>query len=278
MAVEAKVAVLGSRAVLRVSGAEVRTWLQGLVTNDVETIPAGQARFAALLTPQGKIITDFFVVPDGDGLLIDCAADQAGALAKRLAMYKLRAQVSISDVSGSLCVAAGWDGEPPAASQARIFDDPRDARLGWRAIAPAQEMDHLGVPASESEWHAHRIACGVPQGGLDFAWGDTFPHEANMDLLHGVDFHKGCYVGQEVVSRVQHRGLARKRVAQVRIESGAPLPGAEITAGETAIGVMGSSANGTGLALLRLDKVEDALAAGRELSATGAVLSVVLRS
>lgn len=273
----AKVAVLGSRGVLRVSGAEVRTWLQGLVTNDVETIPAGQARFAAILTPQGKIIADFFVAPDGDGLLIDCAADQAGALAKRLAMYKLRAQVSISDVSASLCVAAGWDGEPPALSQARIFDDPRDARLGWRAIGPAQEIERLGAPASESEWHAHRIACGIPQGGADFAWGDTFPHEANMDRLNGVDFHKGCYVGQEVVSRVQHRGLARKRIAQVRIESGAAEPGAEITAGEMAVGVMGSSANGDGLALLRLDKVEDALAAGRGLCAPGATLSVVLR-
>lgn len=273
----AKAAVLGSRGVLRVSGPDARAWLQGLVTNDVEAIPAGGARFAALLTPQGKIIADFIVVPDGNGLLLDCAADQAGALAKRLAMYKLRAQIAISDVSGSLAVAAGWDGDPPPAINGRVFDDPRDARLGWRAIAAPHELERIGEAAAESDWHAHRIACGVPQGGIDFAWGDTFPHEANMDRLQGVDFHKGCYVGQEVVSRVQHRGLARKRIAQVRIEGAAPSVGTEVIAGETPVGVMGSSANGAGLALLRLDKVEEALAAGRGLSAHGASLSVVLR-
>ena len=273
----AKVAVLGSRAVLRVSGPDARAWLQGLVTNDVETIPAGQARFAALLTPQGKIIADFLVAPDGDGLLLDCAADQAGALAKRLAMYRLRAQIEIGDVSGSLAVAAGWDGEAPPALNGRIFDDPRDARLGWRAIAAPDALERLGQPADESDWHAHRIACGVPQGGVDFVWGDTFPHEANMDRLHGVDFHKGCYVGQEVVSRVQHRGLARKRVTPVRIERGAAAAGDEVLAGDMAVGVMGSCADGAGLALLRLDKVEEALAAGREISTPGAVLSVVLR-
>lgn len=271
---EAKVALLTGRAVLRISGAEARSWLQGLVTNDVEHIASGQARFAAFLTPQGKIIADFFVTPDGEGLLLDCAAELAGPLAKRLSLYKLRAQVSISDVSGSLCVAAGWGGPGPAVSQGRIFDDPRDARLGWRAIAPPSEIDKLGQAATESEWQAHRIACGAPEGGVDFVWGDTFPHEANMDRLNGVDFKKGCYVGQEVVSRVQHRGLARKRVAPVDIDGPAPPVGAEIFAGEIAVGVMGSSAGATGLALLRLDKVDNARAAGRALTTQGAVLTV----
>lgn len=273
---EAKIAVLGSRAVLRVGGADARAWLQGLVTNDVEHIPPGEARFAALLTPQGKIVADFLIVPDGDGLLIDCAADQAQALARRLAMYRLRANVEISPVA-SLAVAAGWGGPPPAASKGRIFDDPRDPRLGWRAIAAHDELERLGEPASESEWHAHRIACGAPEGGRDFAWNDAFPHDANMDLLHGIDFKKGCYVGQEVVSRVQHRGLARKRVAIVRLEGRPPPPGAEIRAGDVAVGAMGSSAGGTGLAMLRLDKVDDAQAAGRALAAEGASISVVLR-
>ncbi|MDP2356711.1 MAG: folate-binding protein [Beijerinckiaceae bacterium] len=272
---EAKVALLGARAVLRISGADARTWLQGLVTNDVEHIAAGEARFAAFLTPQGKIIADFFIVPDGDGLLLDCAADAAAGLAKRLTMYKLRAQVAVSDVSGSLAVAAGWGGPGPLATQGRIFDDPRDARLGWRVIAPPSEIEKLGEPASESEWQAHRIACGTPEGGVDFVWGDTFPHEANMDRLNGIDFKKGCYVGQEVVSRVQHRGLARKRVSQVRITGAAPPPGTEVFAGDIAIGVMGSSAGGAGLALLRLDKAEDARAGGRALTAQDATLSVI---
>jgi folate-binding protein YgfZ len=271
---EAKVALLGARAVLRISGADARSWLQGLVTNDVEHIASGEARFAGFLTPQGKIIADFFIVPDGDGLLLDCAAEHAGPLAKRLTMYKLRAQVSISDVSGSLAVAAGWGAPGPMVSQGRIFDDPRDSRLGWRAIAPASEIEKLGEPASISDWQAHRIACGAPEGGADFVWGDTFPHEANMDRLNGIDFKKGCYVGQEVVSRVQHRGLARKRVAQVSITGPAPPMGSEIFAGDMAVGVMGSSAGAAGLALLRLDKVEDARAAGRALTTAGAVLSV----
>jgi folate-binding protein YgfZ len=270
-AADAKVAVLWSRALLRVSGPEARSWLQGLVTNDVADIAPGQARFAALLTPQGKIISDFFVVGDGDGLLIDCAADQAAALA----MYKLRAQVAIGEVGGSLAVAALWDGTPPAASQGRIFEDPRDPGLGWRAIGPHDELERLGEPAAESQWQAHRIACGVPEGGQDFAWGDTFPHEANMDRLNGIDFAKGCYVGQEVVSRVQHRGLARKRVTPVRIEGGAPPPGADIRAGDVTVGVMGSSADGLGLALLRLDRAEEALAGGQALRAHDANLFLI---
>ncbi len=271
---EAKVALLGGRAVLRISGADARTWLQGLVTNDVEHIAAGEARFAAFLTPQGKIIADFFIVPDGDGLLLDCAAELSSALAKRLSMYKLRAQVAISDVSGSLAVAAGWGGPSPLAAQGRIFDDPRDSRLGWRAIAPPSEIEKLGEAASISDWQAHRIACAAPEGGVDFVWGDTFPHEANMDRLNGIDFKKGCYVGQEVVSRVQHRGLARKRVAQVQVTGPAPPVGSEILAGDIVIGVMGSSVGAAGLALLRLDKAEDARAAGRALTAQGATLSV----
>ncbi len=271
---ETKVALLGARGVLRISGADARTWLQGLVTNDVEHIATSGARFAAFLTPQGKIIADFFIVPDGDGLLLDCAAQLAGQLAKRLTMYKLRALVVISDVSGSLAVAAGWGGPGPLAAQGRIFDDPRDSRLGWRAIAPPGEIEKLGEPASESDWQAHRIACGAPEGGVDFVWSDTFPHEANMDRLNGIDFKKGCYVGQEVVSRVQHRGLARKRVAQVSITGPTPQVGSEIFAGDIAIGVMGSSAGAAGLALLRLDKVDDARAAGRPLTTQGATLSV----
>ena len=129
----------------------------------------------------------------------------------------------------------------------------------WRVIAPPAELNSLEPSDAESDYDAHRIACGAPQGGRDFAWGDTFPHEANMDRLHGVDFRKGCYVGQEVVSRVEHRGLARKRIVRVSLEGAAP-EGEAVRAGDIAVGVMGSSAAGLGLALLRLDKVEEATA------------------
>lgn len=260
-----KYAVLASRGVVRVGGADARGWLQGLVTNDVESLPAGEARFAALLSPQGKILFDFFVIPDGDGLLIDCAADQIGPLLRRLAMYKLRAQATLADVSSALGVAAAWGGEPPAAAQGRVFADPRDPRLGWRALAPMAELEKLGEPAAEADWRAHRIACGVPEGGADFAWGDVFPHEANMDRLHGIDFRKGCYVGQEVVSRVQHRGLARKRFCAATLDAPAPAPGTDVTAGDAVVGTLAGSAGAFALALLRLDKVDDARAAGLTL-------------
>lgn len=273
-------AILGSRGILRIAGPDAREWLQGLVTNDVEHLgmQAGpyEARFAALLSPQGKILFDFFVAPDADGLLLDCAADQAQALARRLAMYKLRSRIEIADLGGSLAVAAIWgEGEPPAFAQGRIFADPRTPAMGWRMIAPPSGLEVLGNNG-EAAYEAHRIACAIPRGGLDFAWGDAFPHEANMDRLHGIDFRKGCYVGQEVVSRVEHRGLARKRIVGVRLDGPAPEIGAEIHAGEIAIGAMGSSAGEvgsawTGLAMLRLDRAQEARAAGVALTcgATG---------
>jgi tRNA-modifying protein YgfZ len=266
-------ALLTSRAVLRLSGRDCRTWLQGLVTSDVETLEPQQARFAALLTPQGKIIADFIVVRDGDSLLLDCDQAIAPTLAKRLAIYKLRADVAIADVSSQLGVAVFWNGEPPAVSQGVVFSDPRDAALGWRMIAPPAELDTFGAdPESADAWHAHRIALGVGEGGVDFPYGDTFPHEANMDLLHGVDFKKGCYVGQEVVSRVEHRGNARKRIAKVLYDGAAPSAGTEIVANGVTIGVAGSHAGATGLALLRIDKADDALAAGHTMSANGVSL------
>ncbi len=270
-----KYAVLGSRAMLRLAGPDARQWLQGLVTNDVESLGSGEARFAALLSPQGKILFDFFVTPDADGLLIDCPAREAAALTRRLGMYKLRAQVAVTDVSASLSVAVIWGGEPPPVLQGRMFADPRDARLGWRAIGPASDLEALGEPASEGEWRAHRIACGVPEGGVDYAFGETFPHEANMDLLNGVDFRKGCYVGQEVVSRVQHRGLARKRITKVRIDGTPPDGGGDIVAGEVVVGSLVASAGADGLAMLRLDKAAEAAESGRALRCGGAMVTVV---
>ncbi|MDT2019744.1 folate-binding protein [Methylocella sp. CPCC 101449] len=262
--------LLTGRAVLRVTGRDSRDFLNNLVTSDIEKLQPGEGRFAALLTPQGKILFDFFVVPDGDGLLIDCNAAQAADLAKRLGFYKLRADVRIADESAALAVAA-WAQEPPP-GQALAFRDPRHEGLGWRVIGPPDELDQMGVEAGgEEAYAARRIALGVPEGGADFAYGDAFPHEANMDRLHGVDFRKGCYIGQEVVSRVEHRGTARKRIVRVGFTGSAPARGSDVRIGDIAIGQMGSSSGEQGLALLRLDRLDDAAA---PVAADGVTLSV----
>jgi len=267
-----KAALLEDRGVVRVSGADATGFLQGLLTNDVERLKASQARYAALLSPQAKILFDMIVVsePDGDGpaYLLDCAAAQAADLAKRLGFYKLRSKAAIADESADRAVVAFWGGEPEHDPGAIVYADPRDPRLGWRAILPRAKAVAIGSQ-HVSEYEGLRIGVGAPKGGIDFAYGDTFPHDANFDLLQGVDFDKGGYVGQEVVSRMKHRGTARKRIARVKTAGPAPAPGTPILDRELAVGTLGSSSGREALALLRLDRIEDATAAGRTLSAGG---------
>ena len=267
-----RAAFLDDRGVVRVSGEDAAPFLQGLLTNDVLTLGAGEPRYAALLSPQGKILFDFLVVrapaDAGAAFLIDCAAAQAGDLVKRLAMYKLRAKVAIADESADHGVIAYWQGEPENAPGGVFYADPRVPALGLRAILPRAKALAVGE-ASVGEYEALRISLGVPKGGVDFAYSEAFPHDADMDLFHGLDFEKGCYVGQEVVSRMKHRGEARKRVVRVRLTGEAPVPGAPVADGELPVGVLGSSSGRHALALLRLDRVEDAKAAGRTLSAGG---------
>ena len=272
-----KAAMLEDRGVISVSGVDATSFLQGLLTNDVERLHPSEARYAALLTPQGKILFDMIVVrtPDGDdpSYLIDCAAAQAADLAKRLGFYKLRAKVTIVDQSAGRAVAAFWGEMPPRIDDGLLFADPRDTRLGWRAILPRPVAAAVGLEHVD-EYEGLRIAVGAPKGGLDFAYADAFPHDANLDLLHGVDFDKGCYVGQEVVSRMKHRGTARKRVARVKLAGPAPAPGTPVLDRELAVGALGSSSGREALALLRLDRAEEAKAAGRTLSAGGVGLAL----
>jgi folate-binding protein YgfZ len=272
-----KTASLPDRGVVSVSGADSAGFLQGLLTNDVEGLAPGEARYAALLTPQGKILFDMIVVRAQDAggavFLIDCGAAQAANLAKRLSFYKLRAKVAIADESAARAVAAFWGGEPGAIEGGLVYADPRDPRLGWRAILPRPIADGVG-PEHAGEYEGLRIGVVAPKGGVDFAYGDAFPHDANLDLLHGVDFDKGCYVGQEVVSRMKHRGTARRRIARVKLAGPPPAPGAPVMDRELAVGMLGSSSGREALALLRLDRVEDAASAGRTLSADGVVLTL----
>jgi folate-binding protein YgfZ len=272
-----KAALLPDRGVVKVSGNDARDFLNGLVTTDVTLLRPGLGRFGALLTPQGKITTDFLITEapsgHGGGFLIDCPRALAQGLADKLGFYKLRAKVTIENLSDSLGVLAAWDGDP-ALKPDLAFADPRSAALGWRILVPdelAQKAaDLIGAEMVDSAaYDAHRIASGVPRGGLDFIYGDAFPHETNMDRLHGVDFDKGCYVGQEVVSRMQHRGTARTRTVRIILDGPAPEPGAAILAGDKSVGTMGSAAGQSGLALIRIDRVADALDAAIPLTSGG---------
>jgi folate-binding protein YgfZ len=265
-------AFLEDRGVVRVSGEDAASFLQGVLTNDVEKLPPREARYAALLTPQGKILFDALVtrLPAGSGaaFLMDCSGVQAADLAKRLSFYKLRAKVTIADESADHGVLAYWGGEPENAPGAIVYADPRAAGLGHREILPRAKAAAIGE-ASRAAYDALRISLGVPSGGMDFPYADTFPHEANMDALRGVDFEKGCYVGQEVVSRMKHRGGPRKRVVRVMLAGEAPAPGTPVLDGELGVGTLGSASGRRALALLRLDRAEEARAAGRGLSAGG---------
>jgi len=269
-----KAALLPERGVIKVIGNDARKFLHGLVTADVLEAAPGTARFCALLTPQGKIIADFFVTeaPQAErgGFFLDIPRALATTLVEKLNLYKLRAKILIEDLSEILGVLAAWDGESTT-KQGLSYADPRLRALGFRVMIPphraAAAASELGaVLVSAEEYEAHRIALGVPRGGLDFAYGDAFPHEADMDQLGGVDFAKGCYVGQEVVSRIEHRGIARTRAVALRYDGAPPESGAPITAGERQVGTMGSAARGRGIALIRLDRVAEAeqaaLAAG----------------
>ncbi len=272
-----KAALLPDRGVVKVSGEDARNFLNGLVTTDVTKLAPGQGRFGALLTPQGKIIVDFLITeaPEGHGggFLIDCPRPLAQPLADKLGFYKLRAKVAVENLSDSLGVIAAWGGDP-AIKPDLAFPDPRDAALGWRILAPqelAQKVaDLVGAALVDAaDYEAHRIAAGVPRGGLDFMYNDAFPHETNMDRLNGVDFDKGCYVGQEVVSRMQHRGTARTRTVRVTLDGAPPEAGTTVMAGDKNVGTMGSTSGQNGLALIRTDRVADALEAGAQLTAGG---------
>jgi len=272
-----KAALLPDRGVVKVAGEDARPFLHGLLSANILTLAPGAARFCALLSPQGKIFADFIIVEaparEGGGFFLDVPADLASPLVDKLNLYKLRSRVVVENLSEVLGVLAAWDGTgttPIGLS----YPDPRLAALGLRVMLPphratdaAAELGAVFVAASEYE--AHRIALGVPRGGVDFTYGDAFPHETDMDQLGGVDFTKGCYVGQEVVSRIEHRGIARTRVLPVRYQGSAPRPGEPIMSGQRQIGTMGSSSRGHGLALLRIDRMADALRDGEPFLAAG---------
>ncbi|MGH1418440.1 MAG: YgfZ/GcvT domain-containing protein [Hyphomicrobiaceae bacterium] len=280
--------LLSDRGVLLISGSDAAAFLQNIITSDLDNVTAGQAIYSALLTPQGKILFDFFLIPAGEAFLIDAPASEIPALLKRLAMYRLRSDVEIADVSKAFVIEATWAGMRPTQDlEPILYQDPRHRDLGQRAIVTraqqeagetdgAKEDPNLIFNATLQAYDAHRIDLGIPQGGKDFKFGDVFPHDALLDQLHGVSFAKGCYVGQEVVSRMHHRATARKRIIRVVAANNASLPeaGTEITAGAAKIGKLGSSHASSGLALVRLDRAKEAIEAGTPIQAGDVVLDI----
>ena len=288
---EARHARLADRAILRLAGGEVRTFLQALVSNDVERLAGNRAIYAALLTPQGKYLFDFFLGQAEGGILLDGEASRLPALAKRLAMYRLRADVEI-ETDDKLAVHVGFGpgaaaalGLAETAGAARpldggvVFVDCRDPAAGVRVLAPADvaaaTLEAAGLRASGPEdYDRHRLALALPDGSRDLEVERSTLLEGDFERLNGVDFHKGCYVGQEVTARTKHRGKLRKRLLAVAIEGPLPAPGTPILAAGREVGVIRSGRDERALALLRLDAVADdappMTAAQSRVRATGA--------
>lgn len=235
--------ILPDRALLLVTGEHVLAFLQGLVTCDVAALSPGHWAYGALLSPQGKILHEVFIIHDGTQVWIDCVAAEREALFRKLILYRLRSKISIA-TPDDVAVAVGQGGLIAG-------DDPRNDSLGQRAVVRS------GPAGDASNYHVHRIALGIADGAADIGSDHMFPHEANFDLLHGVSFTKGCYVGQEVVSRMQHRGTARNRILPVTAEDTLPAMGSEVRSGDKLTGILLSSAGSFGLALIRLDRLAE---------------------
>lgn len=263
------IAHLDDRGVVRVAGEDAGSLLQNLLTCDIDITTPQQTGYGALLSPQGKILFDFIVYRAVDeAFLFDIVADKADAFVKRLGFYRLRAKVGIENVSDRYAVLAGWDTDVISEPATAGFD-PRLAALGWRAIIERPLLQKIATGlSSAAHYHEHRVALAVPEGGKDFLFDDAFPHEADMDQLNGIAFQKGCYIGQEVVSRMQHRGTARTRIVAASFEGDIiPESGMEITANGRTIGRVGSVSNGTLLATIRIDKALDAMSAPQTIMA-----------
>jgi tRNA-modifying protein YgfZ len=264
---------LSHRSIVRVSGPEAMHFLDSLVTCDIENLSASQIVPGALLLPQGKILFDFLASRDGDGFRLECRADSAAEFAKRLEFYRLRAKVDITVEEQGLVTAsfAVESGGSESESSAQWL---RDARFPASAMA----FRHYGAAADgpdAASYDLKRIEYGVAEGGADYEFGDVFPHDVNLDQIGGVSFSKGCYVGQEVVSRMQHRGTARRRIV-IATAGSALTARAEVTVAGRVTGALGSAAGNKALALLRLDKAKDAMDAGIPILAGGVPVSLEL--
>jgi folate-binding protein YgfZ len=252
-----KIAALPARAVIAITGEDRVDFLQGLVSNDVATAAPGHAVWAALLTPQGKWLADFFILSDGERLLLDCERAQLPMVQQRLTRYRLRSRVALNDAD--LLVHAAWDGEPEVAGIAAR--DPRLPEAGWRVLT----TDPVVANASEEDWDLYRLALGLPDGSRDLESEKSILLEAGFDELNGVSWTKGCYMGQELTARTKYRGLVKRRLVPVRIDGELPPPGAPLLHDGREVGTMRSSRGGLGMAVVRLEALEHALTSDRTI-------------
>lgn len=261
-------AFLPDRAFVKIAGADAEHFLQNLITTDLGALAENELRPGALLTPQGKILFDFLISRDGDGFLIDIPADQMDAFIRRMTMYKLRSPVTIEalPVKGATVT---W-GE--------LVDGVADHRFALAGTDLRRQAGRAGDPADREGYDALRILHGVPESGADYALQDAFPHDVLFDKSGGVSFRKGCYVGQEVVSRMQHRSTARRRVVILSADASLPATGTEITIGGKPIGALGTVAGDRALAIVRIDKAGEAMAAGEPILAGDVPVTVTLPS
>jgi tRNA-modifying protein YgfZ len=246
-----KIALLPERAALAVTGEDRVEFLQGLVSNDVAEAAPGRAVWAALLTPQGKWLADFFILSDGERLLLDCERAQLPMIQLRLSRYRLRSKVTLSDAERRVYVM--WDGEPVGTGIAA--PDPRLPEAGWRVLS----ADPIPVTATEHDWDSHRLLLGLPDGSRDMESERSVLLEAGFDELHGVSWTKGCYMGQELTARTKYRGLVKRRLVPVRIDGAAPPPGSPLLRDGREVGTMRSASGSHGMALVRLEALESAL-------------------
>lgn len=278
---------LSDRALILVGGEDAEHFLQNILTTDLSTLADDEVRPGALLTPQGKILFDFLVSKSSGGYRLDCRHDVAADFARRLTLYKLRAKVSISVEDQSL-VGAAWENDSDSSdsdsrasrldstashSESTLSDARFPAEAGVRRIYGGVEE---GLDNGLAAWQALRVAHGIAESGTDYALGDAFPHDVLLDQSGGVGFRKGCYVGQEVVSRMQHRGTARRRVLIAAADAALPPSGTAVEAGGRALGTLGTVSDTKALAIVRIDRVKEAMDAGQPITAGGVAVSLAI--
>jgi len=266
---------LDDRTVIDVAGPDAAHFLQNVLTTDLDALADGEARPGALLSPQGKILFDFLISRNGpDGFAIDCRADAADTFAKRLMLYRLRAKADISKREQPL-VTALWHDESSPSQDDSTTPALRDTRFGDTEVF----RRYGGNPtpsSSPSDWTLLRIRHGVAEGGSDYLLGDAFPHDVLLDQNGGVGFRKGCYIGQEVVSRMQHRGTARRRVLIASADGPLPATGTEMRSADKPLGTLGSVIGREGLAIARIDKVKQAMDNGEPILAADVPVSLAI--
>ncbi|CAN7448053.1 folate-binding protein YgfZ [Mesorhizobium amorphae] len=257
------IALLKDRALISVSGLDAEHFLQNILTTDLDALAAGEAKPGALLSPQGKILFDFLISRAGeDGFVLDCRTDVADDFVRRLMLYRLRAKVGIAKADQTL-VSVAWGSD----SIASHSDSTEVSDRRFRDIAVRRRYGSAAGDGDAAAWRALRIAHGIAESGSDYALGDAFPHDVLLDETGGVGFKKGCYVGQEVVSRMQHRGTARRRVLIASAQAPLPAPGTELTVSGRPVGTLGSTQGAAGLAIARIDRVKAALDSGQPVMA-----------